>query len=102
MSDQGYIPRPAGQESIFDMGRLAQLKRQAQASGPEAARQTAPAATKTWLVTSSNPRAEHAAMHGETVPIDDLFSNGAKWPGDPVLGAEGVAHCNCDVEIIYG
>ncbi|SDQ05154.1 phage portal protein [Leucobacter chromiiresistens] len=68
----------------------------------EAARQTAPAATKTWLVTSGRPRAEHAQMDGETVGIDDLFSNGAKWPGDPVLGADGVAGCTCDVEIIYG
>lgn len=41
MSYQGYIPRPAGQESIFDMGRLAELKRQTQQGGPEANKQTA-------------------------------------------------------------
>lgn len=58
--------------------------------------------TKTWLVTSANPRPEHAAMNGETVGIDDLFSNGAKWPGDPVLGADGVAGCTCDVEVTFG
>lgn len=68
----------------------------------EAARQAAPSATKTWLVMSGRPRPEHAALDGETVGIDDLFSNGAKWPGDPVLGADGVAGCTCDVEIIYG
>ena len=67
----------------------------------EAGRQ-AGAATKTWLVTSSNPRPEHAAMNGETVGIDDLFSNGARWPGDPVLGADGVAGCSCEVEISFG
>lgn len=55
-------------------------------------------ATKTWVVTSSNPRASHAAMNGETVGIEDDFSNGMKWPasgGDP---AE-VANCRCEVDI---
>lgn len=58
--------------------------------------------TKTWLTTSGNPRPEHAAMHGETVPIDAPFSNGASWPGDPVLGADGVAGCSCEVEVTFG
>jgi hypothetical protein len=57
-------------------------------------------AEKTW-VTGPNPRAEHAQMDGETVPNDENFSNGAKWPGDPVLGAEGVSGCNCGLEISY-
>lgn len=67
----------------------------------EAAKQNG-GASKTWLVTSSNPRPEHAAMDGETVGLDDSFSNGAKWPGDPVLGADGVAGCTCDVEVTFG
>lgn len=67
----------------------------------EAGKQTS-AGSKTWLVMSGNPRPEHAAMSGETVGIDDVFSNGAKWPGDPVLGADGVAGCSCEVEVIYG
>lgn len=63
----------------------------------EAAKQVAPTrATKTW-VTGGNPRPEHAAMDGETVGIDEAFSNGAAWPGDPILGADGVAGCNCTV-----
>lgn len=44
---------------------------------------------KTW-VTGSNPRSEHAAMDGETVPIDEQFSNGEDWPG-------GLPGCNCSV-----
>jgi HK97 family phage portal protein len=56
-------------------------------------------ATKTWVVNSRNPRSEHAAMSGETVGIDETFSNGAEWPGDPVLGADGVAGCQCTVDI---
>ena len=37
---------------------------------------------KTWVVTSDNPRASHAAMNGETVPYGEPFSNGAQWPAD--------------------
>lgn len=59
-------------------------------------------ATKTWIVTSSNPRASHAAMAGETVPIDSVFSNGAKWPGDSsALDVDEVAGCSCDVQISF-
>lgn len=57
-------------------------------------------ATKTWVVNSKDPRAEHAAMNGETVPMDEKFSNGADWPGDPILGADGVSGCRCSVEIV--
>lgn len=65
----------------------------------EATKQRTSGSTKTWVVTSGNPRAEHAAMNGETVSLDENFSNGAKWPGDPVLGADGVSSCMCTVEI---
>lgn len=56
-------------------------------------------AMKTWIVTSSNPRAEHAAMDGETVPFDEEFSNGAKYPGDQSLTPELSCNCQCQVEI---
>jgi len=66
----------------------------------EAARQLAPDRTvKTWRVTSGNPRPEHAAMDGETVPIDSEFSNGLNWPGDPVMGPDEVAGCQCTVDV---
>jgi HK97 family phage portal protein len=65
----------------------------------ETAKQNSSEATKTWAVNSGNPRSEHADMDGETVPVRDTFSNGADWPGDPVLGAEGVANCQCSVEV---
>ena len=55
---------------------------------------------KTWVVTSGNPRASHAAMNGETVPYDEPFSNGAMWPGDiDALDAAEVANCECVIEI---
>jgi HK97 family phage portal protein len=68
----------------------------------EAAKQVARGqkkATKTWRTNSTHPRAAHSRMNGETVPVDEKFSNGADWPGDPVLGADGVAGCMCSVEV---
>ena len=51
---------------------------------------------KTWVTTSGNPRASHAAMNGETVQYDEPFSNGAMWPGDiDNLDVEDVANCKC-------
>lgn len=54
---------------------------------------------KEW-VTGANPREDHALMDGETVPIDERFSNGADWPGDDILGPEGTCGCNCSTEVI--
>lgn len=54
---------------------------------------------KTWVVTSANPRATHAAMDGETVPYDDDFSNGARFPGDQMLTPDESCNCQCQVEI---
>jgi hypothetical protein len=53
--------------------------------------------TKTWQVNSGNPRDSHAALDGETVGIEETFSNGMKWPGDPAGGADEVANCQCSV-----
>jgi hypothetical protein len=67
-----------------------------------AARDTAEksgAATKTWRVTSSNPRASHAAMNGETVALSENFSNGLAWPGDPAGDADDNAECKCALVI---
>ncbi len=68
--------------------------------GIEAGRQQGGAGvTKTW-VTGPNPRPEHAAMDGETVGIDEEFSNGLQWPGsfgDP----DEVAGCNCEIDLNF-
>lgn len=65
----------------------------------EAARQNSDKATKTWVVTSSNPRPEHAAMNGETVPVEDDFSNGLPWPGAAGADVDQVANCSCEMVI---
>jgi HK97 family phage portal protein len=64
-----------------------------------AAQMNRPRTTKTWVVQSGNPRSSHAAMNGETVGIDDTFSNGMQWPGDPAGGVDEVAGCMCGVEV---
>lgn len=54
---------------------------------------------KRW---NTGPRARdsHAAMNGETVEIDEKFSNGAEWPGDDNLSPEESCRCNCSTDII--
>ncbi len=58
--------------------------------------------SKTWLTNSGNPRPSHAAMDGETVGVNQAFSNGMQWPGDPVGGVDQVAGCCCGVEVQVG
>lgn len=53
--------------------------------------------TKTWHTTSKNPRPSHAAQNGETVNVDDIFSNGLRWPGDRFGSAEDKANCACSM-----
>ena len=53
---------------------------------------------KTWLTAQDpNVRDWHAAMDGETVEIDQPFSNGLMFPLDPAGSAEEVINCRCDI-----
>jgi HK97 family phage portal protein len=65
----------------------------------EAAKQTPDAAlrVKQWVVTSGNSR--HPELHGETVPVFSAFSNGGQFPGDPHLGPDETARCQCLLEV---
>jgi len=72
---------------------LGEASRQAKEQGSKAE------VYKQW-VTGENPREDHALMDGETVKIDESFSNGADWPGDDVLGPEGTCGCNCTTQVI--
>ena len=58
------------------------------------------AKTKTWIVTSGNPRSTCSMADGETVPlgIDETFSNGGNGPGDPSMGVKATAGCTCLLE----
>lgn len=65
----------------------------------EASKQAAPGrGTKTWI-TGRNPRPTHLAMNGETTPAWTDFSNGLSWPGDPAMGPDESAGCNCTVSV---
>ena len=52
--------------------------------------------TKTWTTYSETSR--HADMDGQKVGIDELFSNGLAWPGDPHGDADDNANCQCSVD----
>jgi len=65
----------------------------------EAVEKSGREATKTWRVLSSNPRASHALLDGETVPMEQAFSNGAKFPGDRVLPEGERIGCRCEMTV---
>lgn len=87
----GEIAARADQISLSRVAMVAGLASQV------AARQN-DAATKTWVVTAANPRPSHAVMDGETVGLNEAFSNGMNGPGDFSGGADEVAGCSCDLQ----
>ena len=74
------------------------LTQDARLEGADVGARSAGKTTKTWRVNSSNSR--HGALDGETVPIDGVFSNGARRPRARSLATEDRARCQCTVE--YG
>lgn len=54
---------------------------------------------KEW-VTGENPRAEHAAMNGQRVGINEPFSNGCFWPGDENGDPDSTCGCNCHCDVV--
>ncbi|WP_435112029.1 hypothetical protein [Nocardiopsis synnemataformans] len=50
---------------------------------------------KTWRTGGPNPRVTHAAQNGETVDIDDVFTNGLRYPGDSAGEVDETAGCHC-------
>lgn len=56
---------------------------------------------KKWVSTyDGRTRNTHRHMQGEIVGIDDVFSNGLKFPGDPDGPAEEVINCRCTFSAI--
>lgn len=77
-------------------------------------------ATKTWRVTSHNPRPSHMRLNGETIPYANPdwerdpdsdnyrkpgygehshFSNGCRFPGDFNRNVKEVAGCRCEMDV---
>ena len=71
--------------------------------GSQEGAQRSGAVRKMWVHNgSSHPRADHAAMNGETVDMDDTFSNGMRWPHDWGGGdADDIVGCNCDIAYVW-
>lgn len=59
------------------------------------------ASTKTWVVNNGKPRESHAAVDGETVGLDEDFSNGMAYPGDPSADVDEIAGCDCTLEFAW-
>lgn len=56
--------------------------------------------SKRWVTTSTDPRSQHQAMHGESVPVEAAFSNGGRWPGDGKLPPWERVNCRCRLEYL--
>ena len=53
---------------------------------------------KTWMAThDERTRESHAMLDGESVPLDEPFSNGLMFPGDPNGAPEEVYNCRCSI-----
>lgn len=63
----------------------------------EAAAQTGVLLFKEWVATQDGrTRESHAAMNGETVPMEEAYSNGLMQPGDPDGDPSQVIQCRCN------
>jgi len=57
---------------------------------------------KIWRTGGANPRPSHRAQNGETVGLDDVFSNGLRWPGDGSGRLEELVNCKCTLDYARG
>lgn len=58
---------------------------------------------KQWLAAlDSRTRGSHRHLDGETVKLDEEFSNGLKYPGDPDGPASEVYNCRCTLVPVIG
>ena len=53
---------------------------------------------KEWMATlDDRTRRSHRRLDGERVGVDEKFSNGLRYPGDPSGSAEEVYNCRCTI-----
>ena len=56
---------------------------------------------KRWVATKDGrTRHSHRRLDGQTVPWDEEFSNGCRYPGDPRGKAEEVYNCRCTLRTV--
>ena len=64
----------------------------------EAYQQSGVVAKEEWLATQDmRTREAHAAMDGEQKELDDTFSNGLRFPGDPRGSPDQICNCRCTI-----
>lgn len=97
----GAVGKACGEAMRMAEHNAQALARNAANAGAVAgASRTGARCQKQWVATGVRTRDSHAAMNGETVPVNSRFSNGAMWPGDPNLPASETSHCHCRVDIV--
>lgn len=93
---------------LFDVAKTHRAKQTAADAGTslagfgthEAIQQTGKKGSKTWIVTSDNPRDSHKRLDGTTIDIDAKFVNGGRWPGDTLIrDIKERARCTCDLRV---
>lgn len=55
------------------------------------------ARTKTWITPHPRPRPSHARLDNVTIPFEDVFANGGRYPRDATLPAGERAGCTCHI-----
>jgi hypothetical protein len=55
---------------------------------------------KRWLTRMVNSRHSHSQQNNETVEMDQKFSNGLEYPGDPRGSAGEIINCHCVLQPI--
>lgn len=90
----------AYEDSVSGDGRLETIKRtesrRAENTGMDSFAKDAGAKTKTWHANlDERTRDSHVEIDGETVDIDEVFSNGCSFPGDGTGAPEEVINCRC-------
>lgn len=95
----------AAMDETFKDGGLVHARAQEQAvtrtttvaefAAHDAAKRSDGTVEKTWKTTSKKPRASHKAVSGESVGVEEAFSNGMQYPGDWAGGYDEVANCRC-------
>lgn len=68
----------------------------------EAIKQSGLKCKKEWVATlDERTRDRHAEMDGETAELDQPFSNGLMFPGDPDGPPEEIINCRCTIGYIF-
>lgn len=69
----------------------------------EAIKQSGVTARKEWIATRDNrTRESHDTLDGEVVGMDETFSNGLQFPGDPESNdAAEIINCRCTIGYVF-